>query len=236
MNEKTFSQYLKSKGKKEHVVAELISQVRRFEDFLSHDRSASLDSATVQDILAFGDQIEQASPGRGKVVMRGIALYYAFCGQPELASTAAGLREQQTAKSRKAFMLKDFRGIHPAAVTALSVTGVHSVSQLIAVGATPQARQTLARQTGVDPQHLLELVKLADLSRLGGLKTIRARLYYDAGFDTLDKIAAQDPEEMRSAIQQFVQRTGFDGIAPLPKEALHTVEAARKLPRLVTFE
>lgn len=236
MQEKAYHNHLKSKGKKDHVIAELVTQVRRFEDYLNRERSKTLDSADLQDLLDFSGKIEQDLPGSTKIVMRGIALYYAYCGQTDLASAAAGLREQQTAKSRKAFLLKDFRGVDPVAVTALAAAGIHNVSQLIAAGGTPQARALLADQTGLALHQILELVKLADLSRLGGLKTIRARLYYDAGFDTLEKIAAQDPEQMRAAIQKFVQRAGFDGIPPLPKEALHTVEAAKKLPRLVIFE
>jgi hypothetical protein len=62
------------------------------------------------------------------------------------------------------------------------------------------------------------------------VKSIRARLYYDAGVDTLDKMAKWNPDKLRTMLIDFVQRTGFDGIAPLPKEAEFTVNEARKLP------
>ena len=33
----------------------------------------------------------------------------------------------------------------------------------------------------------------------------------------------------------FVERTGFDGVAPLPKEVSSTIANARKLPGIVTW-
>jgi hypothetical protein len=78
---------------------------------------------------------------------------------------------------------------------------------------------------------MLELVKLSDLSRLGGLKSVRARLfYYDAGVDTVEKIAQWEPEELRAMLSEFVGESGFDGIAPLPKEVHNAVDKARSLP------
>jgi hypothetical protein len=34
---------------------------------------------------------------------------------------------------------------------------------------------------------------------------------------------------------EFVERTGFDGVATLPKEAEFTVAEAKKLPKLVEY-
>lgn len=58
-------------------------------------------------------------------------------------------------------------------------------------------------------ERILEYLKLSDLSRLGGLKGVRARLYYDSGVDTLDKLSSWDPEELRPMLIDFVRRTGF---------------------------
>jgi len=78
-------------------------------------------------------------------------------------------------------------------------------------------------------------VKLADLSRIKGVKNVRARLYYDAGIDTVEKMARWNPEELRAHLIEFVKRTGFNGMAPLPKEARYTVETAKKLPRIIEY-
>ena len=64
---------------------------------------------------------------------------------------------------------------------------------------------------------------------------MRARLYYDAGLDTPEKIAAREPDELRRYLAEFIERTGFEGIVPLPKELDNLVRAARTLPALVEY-
>lgn len=78
-------------------------------------------------------------------------------------------------------------------------------------------------------------MKLSDLARIQGLKSVRARLYYDVGTDTVEKLAEWDPKELRAMLIKFVEKTGFEGIAPLPKEAEYTVETAKKLPKIVEY-
>ena len=80
-----------------------------------------------------------------------------------------------------------------------------------------------------------ELVKLSDLARIPGIKGVRARLYHDAGVDTMEKLAEWEPEALRAMLAEFVERTGFEGIAVLPAEARSAVRQARRLPRVVVY-
>jgi hypothetical protein len=64
---------------------------------------------------------------------------------------------------------------------------------------------------------------------------VRARLYHEAGFDTIDKMAACDPSEMRQRLADFIKKTGFKGIPPTPGEAQNTVTMAKYLKRLVKY-
>jgi hypothetical protein len=194
-----------------------------------------LEAAAAQDIQAYVDACEAAEVGSSRLRLRGLALYFRFSGNGELASLASEMREQGIATTRRSFLLRGFRGIDPDDVARLEAAGISNVDQMLGAGRTPAGREALARRTGIAPQAILEFVRLSDLSRLGGLKAVRARLYYDGAFDTLDKIAAADPEDLRSALAAFIERTGFEGVAPLPKEAQSTVAAARALPRLVEY-
>ncbi|MCU0522998.1 MAG: DUF4332 domain-containing protein, partial [Anaerolineae bacterium] len=132
--------------------------------------------------------------------------------------------------------LKAFRGVRPEHLRALSSVGIRSAEQMLQAGRTSAERQALAGRTGVPLETILELIKLADLARIPGVKGIRARLYVDAGLDTLDKIAHCEPEDLRAQVVAFVERTGFPGVPTLPAEARFTVEQARRLPRLVEYE
>jgi hypothetical protein len=236
MDEAGFHRFLRQRGKKEHVVDGLVRQVHHFEAYLASERQRGLEAADAQDIQAYVNACEAGEAGSARVRLRGLALYFRFTGDDQLASLASGLREERIAAARKSFALKDFRSVDQDDIARLEAIGIRNADQLLAAGGTPADREALAGRTGIASHEILEYVKLSDLSRIGGLKTVRARLYYDGGFDTLDKIAAADPEEMRVALAAFVERSGFDGIAPLPKEAASTVAAARRLPRIVEYE
>ena len=235
MDEPGFRRFLKQRGKKEHVVGGLVRQVRGFEEYLAGEQLGGLEAVGAPDLDAYVDACETAEAGTTRERLRGLALYFSFVGRPEMASLASGMREQRISAKRKAFLLRDFRGASPDAIAKLEVAGITNADQMLAAGRTASDRESLARRADIAPQLLVEFVKLSDLSRIGGVKAVRARLYLDGGFDTLDKIAAVDPEAMRLALAAFVERTGFDGIPPLPKEARNTVAAARALPRLVEY-
>ena len=106
---------------------------------------------------------------------------------------------------------------------------------MIENGKTPDARKKLARSTGMTVEDILELVKLSDLARITGVKSIRARLYHDVGLDTLDKIAALDAATVREVCTRFVKAASFPGVPPTLKEAAFTVASAKTLPRIVEW-
>lgn len=68
---------------------------------------------------------------------------------------------------------------------------------------------------------------------------VRARLYYAAGVDSVEKFAASrkdtgtvwEPELLRLMVTAYVERTGFEGVPPLPKEVSSTIANARRLPK-----
>jgi len=153
-----------------------------------------------------------------------------------MTSLASSIREQEISKTRKVFPLRDFRGVKPEHITRLEAIGIGNIDQMLAAGKTSAARHSLADETGIPLNAILELVKLADISRLGAIKSVRARLYYDAGLDTPEKFAGWDPKELQAMLVEFVRRTEFDGIALLPKEVQNAVAAARSLPKMVEYE
>jgi predicted flap endonuclease-1-like 5' DNA nuclease len=235
MDMEAFRTHLKRRGKKEHVAETLVGYVERFAAYLLDQRGTDLSRAGVEDLDAYADWIEGRRKGSARKEVRGIGLYYDLIGRQDLASRAWSIREAAIAKTRKVFALKDFRGVDQGHVQALAAAGIVDVEQMVAAGKTPAQRETLSRRTGVPLAAIVEYVKLSDLARVGGLRGVRARLYYDAGVDTIDKLAAWDPEELRAMFIDFVAHTGFDGIAPLPKEARNAVATARKLDRIVEY-
>lgn len=232
MREQEFRKFLKQAGKKEHVVEELVNQVKAFETFLTGGAGVGADEARKKDIQEYVNTIE---PERVKVHIRGLILYFKFAGKLELAHFAHAFREAGTAKTRQVFKLRNFRGVDLDAVARLEELGIVNVEHMLKAGKTPDDRRKLSKQTGIPLKKVLELVKLSDLSRLGAIKSVRARLYYDAGLDTPDKFAKWKMEDLRKMLIEFIRRTGFDGIAPLPKELNNAIATAKKLTKVIQY-
>jgi len=138
-----------------------------------------------------------------------------------------------TEKKRNPFKLRDFRGVQPEYIAALEAQHIKNTDQLLIAGRTRQQRSSLARVTGIPEDAIFELVKLSDLARLPGVKGIRARLYYDAGIDSVEKMADWEPEALRIMVTKYVEQTGFNGTPPLPKEVSSTIANAKKLPKII---
>ena len=56
---------------------------------------------------------------------------------------------------------------------------------------------------------------MVDLARIPGVKGTRARLYFEAGIDSVEKIASLEPEEFREMVVDHVDQSGFEGVPTL---------------------
>jgi hypothetical protein len=227
-----FSAFLKRNGRSKSAIKGALKFVSEYETFLI-ENGVDLDGATEDDLEAFVEHVEQEPKSSAKLHLWAIRYYYEYSGNEALCDLAGFLREERI--QRQPFALKDFRGVNPEYIKGLSAVGIKNVDEMLANGATPEKRQSLAERTGIPPESILEFVKLSDLARIPGIKSVRARLYVDAGIDSIEKLADMEPEDLRSAVVDFIERTGFDGIPTLPKEARSAVKKAQRLPKIIRY-
>lgn len=235
MDEAGFRRYLKKTGHTEQRCDREVHNVKRFAEYLAKHENKTLGDETPDDLASFVDWTKgkrERGSAQGNVLLFILQRYYdcvsndlMFCAVNELL----GLDYMRKSN------LKDFLGVNRQHLQALRKEGVSTSDHMLKAGRTKAGREQLAEKTGVPVSAILELVKLADLSRIVGLKRKRARLYYDAGLDTLDKIARWDSEKMQRMFVEFVERAKFDGSPPTPGEADFTVKLARYLPRIVEY-
>jgi hypothetical protein len=234
MDIENFRDFLKKGGRSKSAIDRCVRYITEFEDYLEDKQGGkALQNATFQDLEGFIEWIEREPKVSAKGQLWGLIYYFEFISNEDLRRLAVAFRQQRI--KRTPFPLRDFRGVDPEHIEKLSAVNVKNVKQMLKQASTPQARQELAQLSGVPSEAILELVKLSDLARIPGVKGIRARLYVDAGVDTLEKIAQWEPEDFRTMIVEFVEETGFDGIATLPAEARFTIETAKQLPKIVEF-
>ena len=235
MDESEFRAFLKRGGRSPGMVQRVMRLVQQFSTYLQDHRGGKgLDEAAPEDVESYVSWIEETPGTSAKTPLHAIAYYYEYTANEEVRRAARQLRRSRI--KRAPFPLKSFRGVDPEQLERLAAVGIRNVQQMLGAGRTPHDRQELSARAGVPLETVLELVKLSDLARIPGVKGIRARLYVDAGLDTLEKIASYEAEEFRALVVAFVERTGFAGVATLPAEARFTIEQARTLPKLVAYE
>lgn len=233
MNTAEFTRYLKRGGRSTSVIERCIRQQAAFQAFLDEaypgTPAEQAAPGMLEDYVAWVESEPKAS---AKNHLWALRYYFDFIGAEELKSLAGELRQERI--QRKPFQLKHFRGVNPDYTARLAAAGIENVVQMLAAGKTPQQREALAEDLGIPVESILEFVRLADLARVGAVRGVRARLYHDAGL-TLEIIATWEPAELREMLVAWVEETGFEGIAPLPKEAQNLVREARRLPRIVQY-
>jgi hypothetical protein len=234
LDDEDFWKFLKRGGRFESAGKRVIAQMSEYERFLREKRSRKRpDNATPEDLEAFVSFAEEKKKGSAKKYLHSIHYYYEYNSNEKMLNLARNLRRQKI--TQKPFPLKDFRGVNPTHVKKLVNLGIRNVKDMLEAGRTRKKREELATKAGIPAEAILELVKLSDLARIQGVKSIRARLYHDAGVDTIEKMATWNPQKLRIMLIDFVEKTGFKGIAPLPKEAEFTVAEAKKLARIVEY-
>lgn len=234
MNEKGLEQFLRHGGRSESATKRCVVFVKEFERFLRDRRGGkNIEKAGYEDVEKFVVWTETDLKRPAKAYLWALCYYYEFAGNEAMHRFTGELRAQRIA--RKALSLKEFAGVRREHVDKLAALGIRTAEDMLRAGQSPSRRQELSQRTGIPVNAILEFVKLSDLSRIFGVKGTRARLYHDSGVDTIEKMAQWDPKALRAMLVDFVQRTGFDGIATLPKEAEFTVAEAKKLPKVVEY-
>jgi hypothetical protein len=227
VDEQSFADYMKKQKKSARTIKRYIAFLETFAHFLD-SRGKSLQDATPEDLQAYIDYGENKYKPFSHY-LASITVYYEFTSNERMRWALHEIDYPGT----KLFKLTKHIGAAPEHLSALASVGITTARQLLQAGKTHRDRVRLSEKTGIPYEGILELVKLSDLSR--SLGPVRCRLYYDAGFDTFDKIADCEPPAFREMIKEYIERTGVDYIHPAPKEAICSVEGARRRPRIVEY-
>ena len=145
------------------------------------------------------------------------------------------LRRRTGAYTPKPVDLIKFPGIEPQYVERLAAVGIKHSKHLFEQARFKQDRAELAMLADVPGDVLLELVKLSDLVRAPYVGAVYARILYEAGADTLEKLAESAPEELlvrMTAVNEEQQITK----AAMPNEDLGPwLETVKLIPKMIEY-
>jgi hypothetical protein len=227
MDEEKFIAFMKQVKKSSGTITGYVNSVKVYEDFLhTHRKISRLEEAKPEDLKAF---VGWGRANNENVYRHlwGIRMYYEYQQLKSMEKTSREWMEYVQNETRK---LREFPKVDLDSVKKLSAIGISTVNQLLRAGSTPEKQEGLSQESGAPRDAILEIFKLSQLSRLPGLKKVRGRLFFEAGLDTLTSIAALEAEDVQTLLQDYIDRTGFDGSAPTLSEAQVAVTMARFLP------
>ncbi|MGD2027799.1 MAG: DUF4332 domain-containing protein [Anaerolineales bacterium] len=237
-----FFKFLKRGGRTDEVAERVIRLVQVFVEFQLGRINGSPRRAREEDLDAFIEFIDSEGdelPKHDDIIpsansyLWALRYYFRFLEIENLERYAGLLREARI--KRKPFDLKDFRGVDPEYIARLKEAGICNINQMLKAGKTPELRQALSLETGILEEAVLEFVRLSDLARIPGIKGVRARLYHDAGIDSVEKMAGMAADEILEITAKFVADSGFEGIPPLPAEVRYSIAKAQSLPKVVDY-
>ncbi|WP_163323721.1 DUF4332 domain-containing protein [Draconibacterium mangrovi] len=99
--------------------------------------------------------------------------------------------------------LKDFPGISENDLMKLEEIQIKNTVQLFDRATTKHKRNDLCQQTGIDKNDLLKITKLTDLARIRWVNHTFAFVLFEAGYDTVEKVANGDSEKLYQDIKQL---------------------------------
>jgi hypothetical protein len=232
MNKNEFIQRMRIDKKSQSTIKRNIEFTKSFEKYLLENKKKKIEGAIPKDLENFRVWAEKNKLKNIRMYFMSLAAYYKYLHKKPMvlkAKELMGLIELGTYK------LKEFQDINRKNIEKLNRNGIKTARQILEIGYTKEGRNKLSKITNLPVDSILELVKLSDLARIPGVKKVRARLYYEAGLDTLEKTAACDTEELRKISAEYIKKTSFKGIPPTPKEAEHTVTMAKYLKKYVEY-
>jgi hypothetical protein len=145
------------------------------------------------------------------------------------------LRRRAGTYAPKPVPLDKLPGVDHAHVERLAAGGIKHSKHLFERAISRKDRAELAAQADVPKDALLELVKLSDLVRAPYVGPVYARLIYETGADTLEKLAESSPDELLArmiAVNEEQQITK----AALPDEDLGPwLETVKLIPKVIEY-
>lgn len=126
--------------------------------------------------------------------------------------------------------------LEPGHLEHLAEAGIKHTRHLYERARTKAERTALAEQTRIPAEALLEMLKLADLTRIVGVGGVFARLLYAAGIDTVAAFVTQTPQVLLDQVQAVNQERGYTQVPLTAKDLEYCLETAKLLPQAIEYE
>jgi predicted flap endonuclease-1-like 5' DNA nuclease len=130
--------------------------------------------------------------------------------------------------------LIDIEGIGPRFAETLSNHGLKTTDDLLKAAGSVAGRKSLAQQTAIDEQMILEWVNRADLMRIKGVGSEFSDLLEAAGVDTVRELATRVAANLQARMAEVNGTRNLVRRVPTAAEVEAWVTEAKSLPPMVS--
>lgn len=139
------------------------------------------------------------------------------------------LRREVNSYLPKPVNLGDIPGLDPEHVERLKAAGIKHTKHLFERAGSESERVELSRLAEVPGENLLEMVRLSDLARIGGVGPVFARILYEAGVDSPEALLNHSPEALLAKLRAVNEERGYTRSKISIKDVLYCIGKAKEL-------
>lgn len=121
-------------------------------------------------------------------------------------------------------------------LNALSMQKIKNTQDLILECNNSTKAIELEKKTQIPYENLVRLAKIADLSRLPGVKEVRSIVYYDSGLNCIKTLANMTPVQAKAMVADYLKKIQSKRVPPQLKEITCQVKWAEISPILIHFD
>jgi hypothetical protein len=125
--------------------------------------------------------------------------------------------------------MKDFTCLAEDTVAKLEKLGIKNTLQLYDMVLTDEKRETLSNKIEIGRDEIMRVTKLTDLSRIRWVNHTFAYVLFEAGYDTAEKVAKADYQELYKTIKEFNEERKIYNAHIGVRDMKMVVEAAKDL-------
>jgi len=112
---------------------------------------------------------------------------------------------------------------------------LRALQQLSEKGILTTSSQELGEIIGISAAQILKFVNYADLFRIKGIAGQTAELLEAAGVNTVAELAQRNPANLAAKLKEVNDEKKLTGKVPTEKQLGEWIEAAKTLPKKVTY-
>lgn len=113
------------------------------------------------------------------------------------------LRREIESYLPKPFQLTEFDWLPQNEITKLEAVGIRNTADLYEALDNLVDTSNLQEKTGIDPAVLEDLIRLVDLTRVQWTSPTAARMYIEASYGSVEKLASAQAEELHATLQHI---------------------------------